>query len=165
MRIFVLPTVATIVVDICAWFLLHMGISKWLTGWDVRRFKPGTWLYRERGWEKGGILYKRVFRVQFWKKRLPDAAPWFEGGIAKKSLPSLSRNFLQRFIVESCRGELAHWFSMGIAPIFFLWNPPWVGGIMVIYAVIANLPCIIVQRYNRIRYSCLVNKMSQCEVP
>ncbi len=156
MRMIVLSTSATIIVDVCAWLLLHIGISKWLTGWDVSRFNPGRWLYRERRWEEGGLFYKRVFRVQRWKKWLPDAAPWFKGGLAKKNLPPLSRDSLERFIVETCRGELAHWISMGMAPIFFFWNLPWVGGLMILYALAANLPCIITQRYNRVRLSHLL---------
>ena len=32
-----------------------------------------------------------------------------------------------------------------------LWNPWFLGLLMLAYAVIANLPCLIVQRYNRAR--------------
>jgi hypothetical protein len=35
--------------------------------------------------------------------------------------------------------------------LFFLWNPPWAGWVMVVYATFANFPRIIAQRYNRIR--------------
>jgi len=37
-------------------------------------------------------------------------------------------------------------------PIFFLWNPWWADLIIVIYAVAANVPCILAQRYNRLRF-------------
>jgi glycosyl-4,4'-diaponeurosporenoate acyltransferase len=153
MRVLVLSTSATVVIDIGAWFLLHMGISKWLTSWEGKRFNPRSWLYRERAWEKGGMLYRRVFGVRMWKKRLPDAAAWFTGGFAKKNLSSLSEVYLRRFMIETCRGELAHWITMGVAPVFFLWNDSWVGILMLVYAAAANLPCIITQRYNRIRLS------------
>jgi len=161
MRILTLSAFPTIIIDVCVWFLLHMGISKWLTTWDPKQFNPKSWLYREGGWEGGGRIYKKVFLVHIWKKWLPDAAPWFKGGFAKNGLASLSRSFLERFIIETCRGELTHWISMGIAPIFFLWNAPWVGCLMLIYAVTANLPCIIAQRYNRIRFSHLLNESSK----
>ncbi len=160
MRIIFLPTSTTLVVNICAWFLLHIGISKWLTDWEGKRFHPSSWLYRERRWEGGGLFYKKVFRVQLWKKGLPDAAPWFKGGMAKKNLPPLSKDLYERFVVETCRGELTHWISMGMALIFFFWNIPWVGGLMIVYAVAANLPCIITQRFNRIRFSHLLKKLS-----
>ena len=40
---------------------------------------------------------------------------------------------------------------MAAGPVFLLWNPWWLGLLMFAYAVIANLPCLIVQRYNRAR--------------
>jgi hypothetical protein len=38
---------------------------------------------------------------------------------------------------------------LGCFPIFFLWNPPWACAVVEAYGVAANLPFIIVQRYNR----------------
>ena len=38
-----------------------------------------------------------------------------------------------------------------IAPVFALWNPAPLLAAMVAYAVVANVPCIMVQRYNRAR--------------
>ena len=35
-------------------------------------------------------------------------------------------------------------------PLFFLWNPPWACAVMAFYAIAANMPCIAVQRYNRL---------------
>ena len=58
--------------------------------------------------------------------------------------------YLARFRVETCRGELAHWLVFASA-LFFLWNTPAVGLVMIGYATVANLPCILVQRVNRCR--------------
>jgi glycosyl-4,4'-diaponeurosporenoate acyltransferase len=35
--------------------------------------------------------------------------------------------------------------------MFGLWNPPWAVAVMFIYATVANVPCLLVQRYNRAR--------------
>jgi glycosyl-4,4'-diaponeurosporenoate acyltransferase len=41
--------------------------------------------------------------------------------------------------------------------VFFLpWNPWWADLVIVTYAIAANLPCILVQRYNRGRLSKLL---------
>ena len=45
---------------------------------------------------------------------------------------------------------------MCASPLFFLWNRPWVGGLMVAYGILGNLPCILVQRYNRLRLTRLI---------
>ena len=75
------------------------------------------------GWERGGHFYETVFRIKSWKDRLPDAARWFGSGFAKGSLAGTQRDYLQRFIRETWRGELCHWAALACAPLFFLWNP------------------------------------------
>ena len=44
-----------------------------------------------------------------------------------------------------------HWMILVIVPVFALWNPAPLVAAMVAYAVVANLPCVMVQRYNRAR--------------
>ncbi|MCM3126981.1 glycosyltransferase [Paenibacillus provencensis] len=46
------------------------------------------------------------------------------------------------------------------APLFFLWNTPIVG-MMILYALAANLPCIFSLRYNRARILCLLDRRSE----
>lgn len=48
---------------------------------------------------------------------------------------------------------MAHWTMLLAAPVFFLWNPWWADLIMVAYGVLANVPCILVQRHNRLRFA------------
>lgn len=50
--------------------------------------------------------------------------------------------------------------ALGCAPVFFLWNRWWADLIMASYAVLANLPCILVQRYNRLRFQRVLTKQS-----
>lgn len=54
-------------------------------------------------------------------------------------------------MIESRRAEPTHWLQVIWVPVFFLFNPFWIGVIMIGYAPIVNLPCILVQRYNRPR--------------
>ncbi len=58
--------------------------------------------------------------------------------------------YLEQFLRETRRAEVAHWLMLLCVPLFFLWNPPWARLVMVAYALAANLPCILAQRYNRI---------------
>ena len=50
---------------------------------------------------------------------------------------------------------------LAIAPLFFLWNTPWLAGVMVLYGVAANLPCLITQRYNRARLLRILDRASR----
>jgi len=72
-------------------------------------------------------------------------------GFPKKRLRERSPEFLAAFARETCRAELAHWLVILGGPLFFLWNRPGVGALMVAYALAENLPLIIAQRYNRAR--------------
>jgi glycosyl-4,4'-diaponeurosporenoate acyltransferase len=66
-------------------------------------------------------------------------------------LKETSKHYLDSFIRETCRAELTHWIVFLFGPLFLMWNLWWVGIIMIVYATLANIPCVITQRYNRIR--------------
>lgn len=140
-----------IAINVAAWFCIHMGFAWAGTRLPARWFNPAWFWFRARRLERGGKLYERLFRIKAWKDDLPDAAPWFKGGFAKAHLARSTPDYIQRFVVETCRGEAVHVAVMLAAGLFFLFNPPGVGVIMIVYGLCANLPCILVQRYNRIR--------------
>lgn len=118
-----------------------------------------SWLYRTRKWEKQGKIYRNLL-VHKWKGLLPDGAKHFKGDFTKKHLLSIEPEYIMLFIKESCRAELVHWLGMLPFVIFFLLVPPPVAGLLVIYAVIVNLPCIIAQRYNRPRLIKLYERLN-----
>ena len=149
--IFHLTTPITIIIDIVAWFIIHMSVSYIMSRQPLASFKPDSWLYRQRNWEKNGRIYERLFRLKSWKKKLPDGAAVFKNGFEKKRLKETSQRYLLDFISETCRAELTHWIVLLFGFIFLIWNIWWVGIVMIIYATIVNMPCIITQRYNRIK--------------
>lgn len=146
-----LPATPTILLDITAWLIIHVGVSYLITHIPLDSFDSVFWLYKQKQWEKGGKIYMRIFRLKKWRKRLPDGAALFKKGFQKKHLKNLDAIYINDFIKETCRAELAHWIMILFSPMFFIWNIWWVGIVMIIYAMSANLPCIIIQRYNRIR--------------
>jgi len=147
-----LPIAWTIAVNVAGWPVIQIALAWIFTQMPATWFSPG----RAFDWERDGRFYERVFRIKAWKDRLPDAARWFGGGFAKGSLAGTQRNYFQRFIRETWRGELCHCVAMLCLPVFFLWNPWWGDLIMAIYALAANLPCILAQRYNRARFQRLL---------
>lgn len=142
-----LPIEWVLLLNVAGWPILQLGLAWAFTRMPAAWFRPdGAW-----AWERSGRFYERAFRIKSWKDRLPDAAAWFGGGFAKGRLASTDPGYLQRFARETRRGELCHWCALGCAPVFFLWNPLWADLVMVAYALSANLPCILAQRYNRAR--------------
>ena len=149
--IFHLPSVWIIALDFIVWFFIHLGVSLSIASIRLDSFSPESWLYRERYWENNGKTYELFFRIRRWKKFLPDGATLSRQGFRKKRLDSLDKAYVRRFILETCRAELIHWVIFAFSIVFFLWNPWWVGMIMIAYAFVVNVPCIVAQRYNRIR--------------
>ncbi len=130
---------------------IHLGISWIYTRMDRDRFEPSSALYLERGWERQGRLYEKFFRIRKWKHLLPDAAPWFSG-FAKGKLSKRDPKFVRAFIAETCRSESAHYAQIPGILLTLIWNPwPVAAGVMIIYAFLSNLPCILLQRFTRIR--------------
>jgi len=138
-------------VNVAIWLVIHLG-SAYFTSWvKPERFNPDTWLYRTRRWEREGQFYAMCLGVKKWKDLLPDGARVSKKGFTKKRMTSRSPVYLNQFITETCRAELCHWLVIAAAPLFFLWNSWQIAILMLPYALAANMPCIVAQRYNRPR--------------
>jgi len=147
---------AAILLDVVAWTVLGT-----LAGYVGHRL-PTSWLARDRGplrlapVEHGGSWYARRLRIKAWKDRLPEAGGLFRGGTSKRHLVTTDPAGLAAFAAETRRAEWVHWALLAVTPAFVLWNPPALSVVMVTYGVAANLPCLVVQRYNRARVTALL---------
>ena len=140
-----------VAVDVVAWAFFHASTGYLVHRVPAARFERDTRLTRIRRFEGDGRLYTGALRIRRWKGWLPEAGAMFAGGFDKKHLHGSTGQDLRTFARETRRAELGHWLAAAAAPLFFLWNPPPVGAVMLVYAVVANGPCIAAQRYNRIR--------------
>jgi glycosyl-4,4'-diaponeurosporenoate acyltransferase len=117
-------------------------------------------LTRLRPWEREGRAYER-FGIRHWKDRVPELGASFRGGVSKRALGGHDEAALAGFAAETRRAELVHWAIPLVTPVFVLWNPPWLLAAMVAYAVVANLPCLVIQRYNRGRTLRVVDRRAR----
>lgn len=141
-----------VIIDAGIWIVWSTLVGYVAHRLPVDRLDRDRWLLRLRSTpDRVARRYAHSLRIKQWKPRLPEAGDLFEGGFNKRHLVHRDRPYLQRFVIETRRAELTHWVIMAIAPLFFLWNPFWVAVAMVGYGVVANLPCLLVQRYNRAR--------------
>lgn len=142
-----LPIPWIVSLNVLGWPIIQLGLAWAWTKVPHQWFHPPS----PAAFERDGSFYEQAFRIRAWKDKLPDAASWFRAGFAKASISSSSADYLARFIRETWRGELCHWSAIAFTPVFFLWNPWWGNLIIITYALSANLPCILAQRYNRNR--------------
>lgn len=136
-----------VALNVGLWPLIQLGLAWVFLRLPERWFEPPS-----RTWSgESAARYERLFRIKSWKDRLPDGAAWLGGGFAKKRLAGADPAYLHRFLRETRRGELCHLSAFLFVPPFALWNPWWGMVVIVLYALAANLPCVLVQRYNRLR--------------
>ena len=148
-----LSTGAIVAIDTAAWLTIQISAGYFVTRLSDEWLAQDRWLFRERGWERGGRFYRERLRVSRWKRWLPEGGTIFGGGFDKRSLASTTSEHLERYRRETRRAEVCHWLAIVPAPLFVLWNPLLLWFAMLAYAVIVNGPCIISQRYNRLRVS------------
>lgn len=160
MQMIHLSTLVLIMVNIFAWLIIHVSIS-----YICLRLPDSFYQSKKSGINNGKQelhLYERL-RIRKWKTILPDGGDVFKGGFRKKELRTLSSSYIQKFIVETRRAEVTHWLLIPPSILFFVWNPISIGFIMIGYALIVNLPFILIQRYNRLRLKPLLTKQLKKE--
>ena len=146
-----------VVLDFAVWLAIHLGAGLFVARVPIADFNPDSWLYKTRRWESDGKIYQRAFRIKSWKHRLPDGAAILKSSFGMKRLQNADPGYLRTFTRETCRAELIHWLILVFSPIFFLWNDWRIGIVMIIYGVITNVPCILSQRFNRVRLRNVTN--------
>ncbi|HEY8094032.1 MAG TPA: hypothetical protein VID93_09610 [Acidimicrobiales bacterium] len=149
-----LPWEWVVVLDAAAW-AAWSALAGWWTGRPSaarRHGRPDTDgpVLRLRSFEIGGHWYQTRLHIRAWKGRLPEAGGAF-GGRSKRQLPPGGAQGLPTFLTECRRAERTHWIILAAMPVFAVWNPPGLLLAMVAFAIVANLPCLAVLRYNRAR--------------
>lgn len=147
LAIILLWSAIQLLVPLCC---LQIG-DKWLSA--------SSGIFRTFEWEKDGEFYNNVFKIKKWKHLLPDGGAATKNGFKKRHIDAASKENLYKFNTESCRAELVHWVLILPFWVIGFIAPPFVIPVMLLYALFANLPCIIAQRYNRPRILKLLAKI------
>jgi glycosyl-4,4'-diaponeurosporenoate acyltransferase len=158
MQIVFLEPLETIILDVLAWLVFHLGIGYGSSRIPLEWLNPDHRLFQPFTWEKGGGIYQQRFRVRSWKHFIPNGSALYPGTFSIRNLPTDDPAYLERWLKESVRAEVCHWVMIIPGFFFFLWNDVAVGLGMVAYAFLNNLVPIIIQRYNRPRARKLLDK-------
>jgi glycosyl-4,4'-diaponeurosporenoate acyltransferase len=128
---------------------------------------PLTWLNDPAGGTASGRnagstrLYERWLAIRRWKPWIPDAGNALPGGIRKTSLARRDPAALRRLIAETRRAELVHWALWPAWLPSALWLPPAGVALNLLFATAFNLPCLLLQRFNRLRVTALLQRMGR----
>ena len=135
---------------IIAWVMIHISISVLVSQLPASMVLSFSRLYELKNWEKNGRVYEQL-KIKKWKHLLPEARKWVNQGKGKTAAHLRNEEDFQALTLQTSRSELSHWVQILPGPLFFFFLPMWAGWIMVLYAILFNLPFIVVQRYNRTR--------------
>lgn len=135
----------------CLVYLAVLGISSFLIGRLLAkkcRFHPGQFPFRCC---PGEAQFYVLIRVGKWQNKLPDMSKILPRAMPAKQLSFDKSNDLDRMVQETCVAEVIHfWLCVLGFGCAFVWRS---GGGVIIGAVycVANIPFLLVQRYNRPR--------------
>lgn len=113
--------------------------------------------YQSRAWEHNGRWYKDKLKINLWKDRVPQHIG--KGGFSKEHFTDVSLEYLDQFILETCRGEWMHLSNCICAVVVFLINPLFPGLLFSFLILLGNLPFALIQRYNRFRLQTVRRKI------
>ena len=146
----------------CLLHIAGIGILSFLIG----RVVPASWFHEDRfpyrcyAWEQGGRFY-RCFGIQRWQSKVPDMSRIFPGLMQAKKVTGNFREELPRMITETCIAEWIHaLLCVAALPCLWIW-PGWGGIVFTVIYILANIPFILIQRYNRPRLVGIRNKMNK----
>jgi glycosyl-4,4'-diaponeurosporenoate acyltransferase len=120
-------------------------------------FAPTKERFAPRTWEHGGRWYRDKLKIQLWKDKVPQHIG--KDGFSKEHLKDVSVDYLDEFVMETCRGEWMHMKNCICAVITLLINPLLVGLVFSFLILLGNVPFAIIQRYNRFRLLVLRKKL------
>lgn len=152
------------------WGAVAASVSLWLLWSIVIGALANQLPDRLLGWRdpcqpdhQGGAplrIYERWLGIRIWKPWIPDAGDALPGGVSKASLARRDPLALQRLSLETRRAELVHWALWPAWMVTVLWLPP--SGVLInlVFATLFNLPCLLLQRYNRLRLGRTLRRLS-----
>ena len=98
-----LPIGWVLVINIIAWFLIHMGISMFMLKVPDAYYERDNGWYDSFNWERNGQIWQRLLNIQSWKRFLPDSSSILPNAYSKKNLRTIDMATIQKFIIETKR--------------------------------------------------------------
>lgn len=131
----------------CVVFFACVKMSK-------QTFDPSKSRYQAFRWEQNGRWYRSNLKIHLWK----DSVPQYIGkdGFSKKHLTRVTPEYLDEFMLETCRGEWMHLKNCTFVVVVFLMNSSLILALVFSALILlGNLPFVCIQRYNRFRIQTL----------
>ncbi len=146
--------------------LLYVLLMIGLLDIILRIFPKSMYDYKKRYFKTGKkeLRFYEKIGIRKWKNKVPELGA--TGGFSKRNLQSLSTDYIEKFIYETCFGEILHLLAgiLGFTCLFFY--PAhciyFILPILITNLILNLLPCFI-QRYNRHKLIVVYNYLKRKE--
>lgn len=115
-----------------------------------KNFNYEEYPYKSFPFEKNGRIYQKI-GIHYWKDTVPDMSRYLTSMVQKRINVFRSAQYIDDLIRETCVAELVHCMLILLSPIFVLAIEGTAGFLGMCAYIIANIPFILIQRYNRPR--------------
>ena len=146
----------------CIIYLAFIGILSNFIGDTINRERMPykSFPFAPFPFEKKGAFYD-LFRIRFWKDRVPDMSKLRKSMVKKKLKNRRSAKELTLLAEETCVAEIVHFSLIVFAiPCFFI-GGTFCGTISFFIWALGNIPFIMIQRYNRARIISLLSRINK----
>lgn len=111
--------------------------------------------------EKNGAFYEYYLKITMWKDLIPQFSKMFHFGYKKDRIPVKDISHYEMFVIETIRAEITHILLIIFSPLYYTAIPKGWATFAVAASVIANIPCMAIQRYNRIRIMKIISRLEK----
>ena len=114
-----------------------------------KTFSPHRKIFQPHKWEHEGRYYENVLKIKKWKDILPQHIG--KDGFSKDHIDDVSLEYIDEFILETCRAEWDHSMNCLFAIVILLINDTIMGAALTLCLLLGNVPFVCIQRYKRFR--------------
>lgn len=150
-----------VLIDIIFWFLIQFIIAYVISFLPNTLFNPYAFIFRSSKWENNTSIYNKYFKVRKWKNKLPVGKAFVKNDVNLREIKSKDLNYLNKYLIKSCKAEATHILSIISIITFLLWHNVLVTLLIFVFTFSINLPFIIIQRYNRERIIRLIKRIEK----
>ncbi len=143
------PFVNALMINIVLGAIWHYAVFFLCISVPTTLFAPERKIYLPHKWERGGKFYSDVLKINRWKDVLPQHIG--KDGFSKDHIDDVSLEYLDEFIMETCRGEWNHTMNCLFSIVLFWMNDMVTALVLTLLLLLGNLPFAVIQRYNRFR--------------
>lgn len=119
------------------------------------------WPMRLRKFEQNGELYDKVFKIKQWKQYIPAIGPFDKKHLVERP----DKRYFSVYLLENLRADLYHQLMVVVFFVLTFLFPDAFRERLLVWNFLINVPCIMIQRFNRPRIERALQRLTGTKEP